>query len=338
MTKDKSLLFNSSSSSVTISVIMPIYNAEKYLRMQLDSILIQTFSEFELIIVDDSSKDSSLDIVLEYSGLDSRIKIFNNEFSKGIAGALNTGLKYAIGEFIARCDGDDITKKDRFKLQHDFFQKNPNIHILGGCADLFNNSGFIRKSVYPESSLYLAWKSISNTYFCHPSVMFRSIIYKEIGGYPIEKSEDFAYFSKILKRYRGANLSQSLLEYRVHDQSYSNQEVSHINDSVKSRFYKNFEYYVPGLNLVDEFRLFQEQKILRFQHLFQILMINTKIIDRIRKDYNLEVFNWEFLSILVVQVFWLFYSVFNLYFVFIKNLLYKFKIRFFNKKLAKNNF
>lgn len=314
-----------------VSIVMPVFNAELHLRQQIDSLLIQTFSEFELIAINDASTDSTVSILSEYAMVDNRVKIYDNEFSKGIAGALNTGLKYAVGKYIARCDGDDIHKVNRLKLQYDFLENNPAIYILGGRAELFDSCGFIRQSVYPETSLVLAWKTISNTYFCHPSVMFRSSIYKEIGGYPIEKSEDFAYFSKILKRYRGANLSQSLLEYRVHDQSYSNQEVTYINESVWTRYHENYLYYVPSLKLVKQFRVFQEQKILSLKFFLPMLIINTKIINKIRNDYGLKFFNLDVISTMIRQIGWIMSATFNAYNVLVRRFLYKIKVKYLIK-------
>ena len=294
-----------------ISIIMPVYNCENYLKEQLDSLLSQTFSDFELLIVNDGSTDSTMSILSEYACRDNRISIYNNEFSKGIAGGLNTALKYAKSKYIARSDGDDVHTKNRLEIQYEFLESHPAIDIIGGRSLLFNKDGIIRKSVYPESSIELAWKFISNTYFCHPSVMFRSSVYKELGGYPNETSEDFAYFSKIIKSHQGANLPQILLNYRIHDKSYSAIDSSTIDTYIYNKFKENYAYYVPDLKMIDEFRLFHVREILSPAYFFKMLSINTKILNKIRLDYGMPSFNQRFVLMLFKQLTWLFKGMYS---------------------------
>lgn len=106
-----------------ISVIMPVYNAELYLKKALESITNQTFRDIEIICVDDCSTDSSFSILQNYAEKDSRFVILKNEKNLGIVGALNRGLDIAKGEFIARMDNDDISELNRFQVQVDFLEK-----------------------------------------------------------------------------------------------------------------------------------------------------------------------------------------------------------------------
>ncbi len=290
---------------------MPVYNCENYLREQLESLLQQTFTDYELLIVNDGSTDSTLSILKEYAGRDDRICIYTNEFSKGIAGGLNTALKYAKGKYIARSDGDDIHTKNRLEIQYKFLESHPAIDIIGGRALLFNQSGVIRQSVYPKSPIELAWKFISNTYFCHPSVMFRSSVYQELGGYPDEPSEDFAYFSKILKTHRGSNLEDILLNYRVHEKSYSATDSEEIESYAHSQFKVNYGHYIFDLKAIKKFQSFHVREVLSPVNFLEILLINTKILNRIRLDYGMPSYNHSFVLMLFKQLTWLFKGMYN---------------------------
>lgn len=104
-----------------ISVVMPAYNAEKYIGKSIDSILNQTYGDFEFIIINDGSKDSTKEIILSYS--DNRIVYLENEINSGIVVTLNKGLEYATGEYIARMDADDIAVAERLEKQIEFMEK-----------------------------------------------------------------------------------------------------------------------------------------------------------------------------------------------------------------------
>ena len=290
---------------------MPVYNCSTYLNEQINSLLDQTFADFELIVVNDGSSDLTTSIVKDYSALDPRVKLVDNEFPKGIAGALNTGLKYAIGKYIARADGDDIHLPDRLKSQYEFLEKFPEIGIVGSKAMIFNSAGPIRESKYPSSSIELCWRFISNTYFCHPSVMFRSSIYDEIGGYPNVIVEDFAFFSLILKRHRGSNLHERLLNYRVHEKNYSSSNSEAINQFVEEKFKENYQYYIPDLRLLEEFKLHQVHKQLAPGNFFKLLFLNACILNKIRKDYQIPFYSPDFLNNNIKQAFWLIESIYN---------------------------
>jgi glycosyltransferase involved in cell wall biosynthesis len=290
---------------------MPVHNCEAFLSDQLDSLLNQTFENFEIIVINDGSSDNTTSIVKNYTALDPRIKLVDNEFAKGIAGALNTGLKYAVGKYIARADGDDIHVPDRLKTQYEYLEKFPEIGIVGANAMIFNSAGSIRETKYPSSPIELCWRFISNTYFCHPSVMFRSSIYKEIGGYPTVVVEDFAFFSLMIKRFRATNLHGRLLSYRVHEKNYSSSNIDAIERFVETKFKENYQYYVHDLRLINEFRLHQVHKQVAPRNFFKILSLNAFIINKIRLDYNMPLYSYDFLSNSGKQAFWLVESTYN---------------------------
>ena len=114
-----------------VSVIMPVYNGEKYLAEAIDSILVQTFTDFELLIVDDGSQDNSAEIIRSYVKRDSRIRFFQQEQNEGSANARNRGIANAKGEFIAAMDCDDVSLPERLQKQVDFLESHPEIGALG---------------------------------------------------------------------------------------------------------------------------------------------------------------------------------------------------------------
>ncbi len=308
---------------------MPVYNCEKYLREQLNSLLIQKFIDFELIIIDDSSTDTTLLIAESYKNIDKRIKICANEFQKGIVGGLNTGLKYAIGKYIVRADGDDITLADRIEIQYKFLEKNQKIDIIGGGAFIFSESGIIRTSKYPTRSVELSWLFISNSYFCHPTVMFRKSLYNKFGGYPNEKvSEDFAYFSKILRSHRGSNIKKTLIKYRVHEKNSSLEYSEFIQTYIKKKYQENYEFYIPTLDYINEFYLLQTNRQLSPLNFFKITIINFSIINKIRVNYKMSYLNIDYLF----SCFSIFYRIIFASFNFIfQNYSFYFKSKIINK-------
>jgi glycosyltransferase involved in cell wall biosynthesis len=201
-----------------ISVLMPVYNSEKYLAEAIDSILNQTLKDFELLIINDGSTDFSLEIAKSYAEKDLRVSILKNTRSKGVAGALNTGLQVARGKYIARMDADDISFPERFQKQFDFMEKNPDIDVCGSWYELFGFNGGVIKT--PSSH-----KEIKETlvFYCcigHPSVMIRGsslyvcdLEYSE--KYP--NAEDYEFWCRVTDRFKFANIPEILLKYRVHE-------------------------------------------------------------------------------------------------------------------------
>ena len=200
-----------------ISVLMPVYNSEIYLREAIDSILNQTFRDFEFIIIDDGSTDSSPDIIRSYS--DPRIRFYLNERNMGVAATLNRGLDLATGEYIARMDSDDISLPERFEKQIRYLDRHPSVGICG-CSILIFEDGKVGKlCVYAHSNGQICADMIFNSAFAHPSVMLRkSVLDVNDLRYDCnyEKAEDYELWVRILQHSRGVNISEPLLRYRHH--------------------------------------------------------------------------------------------------------------------------
>jgi len=205
-----------------VSVIMPVYNAEKYVGQAIESILNQTLSDFEFIIIDDASTDSSAEIIGSYK--DTRIRFIQNEMNMGYVHGLNRMIDMAQGEFIARQDNDDISHHNRLKLQVDYLVDNPDIGMCGTFARYIGEKSGKYK-VKSTSEDIKALLLFTNPVI-HPSVMIRAGVFNNGLRYD-EKlcpSEDYYMWFEISKRYKLANIPQTLLLYRIHKNNVSKEK------------------------------------------------------------------------------------------------------------------
>lgn len=200
--------------SPRVSIIMPVYNGEKYLRDAIDSILTQSFDDFEFIILADDSKDNSVELIKSYS--DKRIQLIEHEEKKGIVGSLNEGLVIARGEYIARMDCDDICLPERIEKQVSFLDGHPNIGICGTWAKTIG--GFKNELIMPPSGHndIVVQMFFANS-IIHPSVVFRKSIFTD-GNYYNEKinvCEDYDLWVRLHKHTNFYNIPQFLIKYRL---------------------------------------------------------------------------------------------------------------------------
>ena len=155
---------------VQLSVVMPVYNAEKYLSEAIESILQQSFEDFEFLIINDGSTDRSKDIVLQYD--DPRIIYVENDSNMGLIATLNRGIKLARGLFLARMDADDISVKDRFAKQIAFLKNNPNYGLCGSTVRIIDGKGQRKKRVMlPITDTEIRTYSYFSSPLIHPTVM-----------------------------------------------------------------------------------------------------------------------------------------------------------------------
>jgi glycosyltransferase involved in cell wall biosynthesis len=203
---------------------MPVYNGEKYLREAIDSILNQTFTDFEFLIIDDGSNDKSSKIIEAYAKKDPRIRFLSNSSNLGLINTLNKGIAEAKANYIARMDADDIALPNRLEKQIQFLHKNPEVSVLGTNMTLIDeNSNFIKEVILPPESLLIKW---SLHFFCplaHPTVICRRSMLLEIGGYneDFKNIEDYELWLRASVKYKFYNLNESLLCYRLHSSSVS---------------------------------------------------------------------------------------------------------------------
>ena len=213
-----------------ISVLMPVYNKEKYLKESIESILNQTFTDFEFIILDDGSTDNSAEIVESYRDL--RIKFYKSE-KKGIVKQLNFGISTAKTQIIARMDADDIAELNRFQEQFDYIQKNPEVSVVGSNVLLIDEKAkVIFKKVYPENHRDIEYAMPVENSMCHPTVMMRKEVFDNVGLYKEShtNAEDYELFLNLLLHGRKFyNIQKLLLSYRAPVLRKSSIEVNQMN-------------------------------------------------------------------------------------------------------------
>ena len=203
---------------------MSVYNGEKYLKEAIESILAQTFSDFEYIIINDGSTDHSYGIIQEYATKDKRIKLIQKEKNSGLIDCLNLGLSLARGKYIARMDADDISYSSRFQLQKDFLDNHPEIGLVGSNIHVINSSGkkvsnFINNPNLPKTPEQIYWALCFSCCINHPSIMARLDLMKSAGGYSKKSlyAEDYDLWARMVKITKFYNLPQKLMSLRRHE-------------------------------------------------------------------------------------------------------------------------
>jgi GT2 family glycosyltransferase len=209
-------------SNPLVSVVLAAYNAERYVREAVESVLQQTYSEFELIIVDDASTDSTLDILATYS--DPRIIILRNERNLGPYGAANRGISMVRGELIARHDADDVSMPDRFARQAAAFLTNPNLVLAGSSYFIIDRKGkTIDITLLPDTNSKLQKRLEHGNIFIQGATMFRKTAFDKVGGYreyfPV--SQDYDLFLRLAEVGEIINLPEPLYNFRFHGESIS---------------------------------------------------------------------------------------------------------------------
>jgi glycosyltransferase involved in cell wall biosynthesis len=202
-----------------ISVILPVYNAETFVEDAVRSILNQTYKEFELIIIDDNSKDNSLNIVNELAKEDKRIIILKNKENLKLSNTLNLGILASKGKYIARMDADDISVSNRFELQLAEFKSNTKLDILGGqIAEFYHDPNKITSHrKVPTTQLEIEKFARRRNPFNHPAVMYKKTTILRLGLYDINaiRIEDYDLWLRALhNQCVCSNLDMVLVHYR----------------------------------------------------------------------------------------------------------------------------
>ncbi len=206
-----------------VSVIMPVYNGEKFLREAIDSILQQSFTDFELLLINDGSSDGSEKIILSYT--DPRIKYILNSKNIGLIATLNTGIQESSGEYLARMDADDISLPQRFEKQVEFLDTNLDVAVLATKVQQINEAdapqGFWKEDVETTSQAEIKKTMPILNCIAHPSVMMRKTVIEKFGyNTSLKFSEDWGLWLSLLSaNYKIAKLDEILLRYRIHSSS-----------------------------------------------------------------------------------------------------------------------
>lgn len=203
-----------------ISVLMTIYNAGRHLAPAVESILSQSFRDFEFVIVDDASTDGSLEVLKGFAARDGRIRVIENSSNKGQTACLNQGLREARGQWIARQDADDISLPERLKAQWQAVRSCPDLVLLGVNGWIINEAGGVTGMIHvPLHDAGIRWATAWRNPFIHAGVMFRA----GDGCYDEEFRicQDWEFWSRLAERGRMANLRQRLVAYRHVEKSLS---------------------------------------------------------------------------------------------------------------------
>lgn len=208
-----------------VSVIMAVYNGGQYLKESINSVLNQTFSDFEFIIINDGSTDNTSKVLDSFN--DPRIIRLKNEKNIGLVKSLNRGISVARGEFIARIDADDMSHLDRFQKQMDFLKNHPEVGVLGTAIENIDASGHrLSISSQPENHELILWKMIFECAIIHPTVMMRKAVIVKVGGYneKFAQIEDAELWGRLAAVTHFANLKDILHVRRMHRRSKSELE------------------------------------------------------------------------------------------------------------------
>lgn len=270
-----------------ISVVMAAYNSKRYIREAIESILNQTFKDFEFIIVNDASTDKTLEIIKEYKKKDERIKLVNNKKNLGRAISRNKALKLARGKYIAILDSDDVSLPNRLEIQYEYLEQHSPIFLIGGSAinvDLNGKNQGYFKAITSELRLIRELKK--RNAISHPTVMFRNEkdnLYREKFSY----SQDYDFYLILLsKGKRVLNLPDKLIKYRFNPKGVSfSKRVKQVLFAQKAQ-----EFYFQRLKYEkDEYDKFDPGEILNIN----IDKSTNKLVLKFEVETNFKLNNFQ---------------------------------------------
>lgn len=274
-------------SDILVSVLMPVYNGSLYLKEAIDSILTQTHSNLELIIINDGSIDDSEQIILSYK--DSRVKYIRNEQNSGICVTLNKGLDAANGKYIARMDCDDISFPERLQKQVAYMEENTSIGVVGSDIIVFGKDIKERLFTFEHDKYCCKAGLLFNTCFAHPAVMMRnSILVEQNLRYDdsYRGLEDFELWYRMSKFTEIINIEEPLLFYRKH-KSQETQNVPPAVDRKLQEFlferivgygdFDNSEMLLVNAYCKGDWQVFNNDNILDLQAIFNKIIRSNKV-------------------------------------------------------------
>tara|TARA_B100000700_G_scaffold331802_1_gene469079 strand:+ start:25056 stop:26132 length:1077 start_codon:yes stop_codon:yes gene_type:complete len=204
-----------------VTVLMPVFNGEKYIEEAIESILKQTFTDFELLIIDDNSTDKSMEIISTFK--DKRLRIKKNHQNKGLAKTLNFGLNVARGKYIARMDQDDISYSSRLEKQVEVMDRSSEFGLVSTNCYQINSKGDLQKNTILKNVIKgkeVEWYLLWGNPIVHPSVMFRTELIKSLNGYPETFKfhvEDYVLWNRLIGEKSIVILDEPLLLLRKHN-------------------------------------------------------------------------------------------------------------------------
>lgn len=210
-------------SQCEVSVIMSVHNGERFLAEAVESVLAQTFPDFEFIVIDDGSTDGTTTLLGECQKRDARVRVYHQD-NKGLIESLNRGCSLARGRYIARMDADDVAVKDRLMWQIEFMERHPEVGVVGGAVQFINALGEPgNRCLLPTSNREIQSALLSNCVLVHPTVLMRKDAFVSVGGYRkiMVDAEDYDLWLRIADHFQLANLPAVVLKYRHHPDQVS---------------------------------------------------------------------------------------------------------------------
>jgi glycosyltransferase involved in cell wall biosynthesis len=242
-------------SSPAVTVLMPVYNGEKYIHEAVESVLSQTFSDYEFLIIDDGSSDSGMDIVRTYK--DERIRILSNEGNIGIEESLNRGIREARGKYIARMDADDISLPRRFERQVTLMEDREDVAVCGTYFEYFGSVNGRARSLAAHNA-EIRCRLLFGNAMAHPTVLLRRDVMLGNDFFydrSFHGAEDYDLWVRMSERFKLANIPEILIRYRTHNQqvsAYRAELQKKAASAIRARQLRNL---VPDVT-VDEMMLF----------------------------------------------------------------------------------
>jgi glycosyltransferase involved in cell wall biosynthesis len=217
-----------------VSVLLPVYNAESYVAEAIESILNQTYKNFEFIIVNDDSSDRSEEVIFSFS--DERIRYYRNEANLGLIGTLNKSIGLSSGKYLARMDNDDICLPERLAKQVAFLEAHSEVGVLGTAFYNIDKAGEISsETAFPSQHILLCWSLCFFSPLAHPTVMMRRELVQREGGYKdgIVHCEDYDFWYRLSNKTKLSNLQDVLFKLRKHEMNSSSLfDTTQFNNSI----------------------------------------------------------------------------------------------------------
>lgn len=236
--------------SPIISVILPVYNGEAHLEECINSVLKQSFTNFEFIIVDDASTDNTSKILKEFAIKEARVRIITHKVNKKQTAAANTAINNAKGKYLARMDADDVALANRFQKQIDFLEDNPKIGMVGSWTDVISEIGEISEQWKTAStSGILKWNLLFGTSFAHSSVMMHKALVEQVGYYQSPEAEDYELWSRLSRVSDVANIPEVLQQKRVWSGQLALKVPTETRDCVLRIMQKNINHLLKPSSL-----------------------------------------------------------------------------------------
>ena len=284
---------------VLISVIMPVYNCAPYIEQAVNSILNQTLTSFEFLIIDDASTDKTAEIIQRIE--DSRIKLIIKQKNSGYTNSLNMALSLAKGKYIARMDGDDFSYPERFTSQVDFLEKNEDISIVGSSFCIMNSN---KRVSHPTSSEECKVRLLHSTVLGHPTVMLRRQFLSDFNlqyDASKESTEDYDLWVRASAVGNISNVPEVLLDYRVHESQVSvlrKQLQSDIADQVRLQYAKvHFNDLIQGKESL--YLKFVTNAITDFESYLLCKELAAQLIEHNARHRN---FNGEYFELFIQEL------------------------------------